>query len=155
MAERGGFTGTCWGWAPGESGLAGLEQSEGGVLDGLAAVVAPSCRAGDGAGVELALTDWMAAWGLGGLGAVGGGAGLGDTGGGVPWTRFTSAERRERGGRVGGPASIQGRPHPGGWWGTYLGCQGLGWAPFWGWVLVAQGPSGAVASTRAWGTPVA
>lgn len=94
MAERGGFTGTCWGCAPGERGLAGLEQSEGGVLEGLA--VAPSCLAGDGAGVEPALTDWMAAWGLGGLGAVGGGVGLGDTGGGVPWTRFTSAERRER-----------------------------------------------------------
>lgn len=74
--------------------MAGLEQSEGGVLEGLAA--APSCRAGDGVGVEPALTDWMVAWGLGGLGAVGGGVGLGDTGGGVPWTRFTSVERRER-----------------------------------------------------------
>jgi hypothetical protein len=30
---------------------------------------------------------------LGGLGAVGGGGGLGDTGGGVPWARFTSAGR--------------------------------------------------------------
>lgn len=106
MVERGGFTGTCWGCAPGDRGLAGLEQSEGGVLEGLAAGL--SCRAGDGAGVELALTDWMAAWGLGGLGAVGGGVGLGDTGGGVPWTRFTSAERRERGRRAAGPAGTPG-----------------------------------------------
>lgn len=45
---------------------------------------------GDG----LALPDGSPAATLTGLGAVGGGGGLGDTGGGVLWARFTSAERR-------------------------------------------------------------
>lgn len=62
------------------------------MLEGL--MVGVSCLAGEGAGVQLALTDWRTGWTFG-FGAVGGGVGFGDVGGGVPWTRFTSAREKQ------------------------------------------------------------
>lgn len=91
-AARGGLAGTCSAGTLGDGGLAGLALSEGGVLAGLARA-AGGWRAGDGAGDGLGLPDCSPATALAGLGAVGGGGGLGDTGGGVPCARFTSAER--------------------------------------------------------------
>ena len=90
-AARGGLAGTCSAGTPGDGGLAGLALSEGGVLAGLVRA-AGGWRAGEGDG--LALPDCSPAAALAGFGAVGGGGGLGDTGGGVPWARFTSAGRR-------------------------------------------------------------
>lgn len=93
-AARGGLAGTCSPGVPGDGGLAGLALSEGGVLAGLARAEG-GWRAGEGVGDGLALPDCSPAAALTGLGAVGGGGGLGDTGGGVPWAPFTSAGRRK------------------------------------------------------------
>lgn len=82
-AARGGLAGTCSAGAPGEGGLAGLALCEGGELAGLTRA-AGGWRAGEGTGEEVALLDCSPATALAGLGAVGGGGGLGDTGGGVP-----------------------------------------------------------------------
>lgn len=62
--------------------MAGLALRDGGVLVGLARG-AGDWRAGEGEGDGLALPDCSPAAALAGLGAVGGGGGLGDTGGGV------------------------------------------------------------------------
>lgn len=88
-AARGGLAGTCSAGAPGEGGLAGLALCEGGELAGLT-TAAGGWRAGEGTGEVVALLDCSPATAFAGLGAVGGGGGLGDTGGGVPWARFTS-----------------------------------------------------------------
>lgn len=92
-AARGGLAGTCSAGAPGEGGLAGLALCEGGELAGLT-TAAGGWRAGEGTGEVVALLDCSPATAFAGLGAVGGGGGLGDTGGGVPWARFTSAWKR-------------------------------------------------------------
>lgn len=81
-AARGGLAGTCNAGATGDGGLAGLALSEGGMLAGLARA-AGGWRAGEGEGDGLALPDCSPAAALAGLGAVGGGGGLGDTGGGM------------------------------------------------------------------------
>lgn len=63
--------------------MAGLALCEGGELAGLTRA-AGGWRAGEGTGEVVALLDCSPATALAGLGAVGGGGGLGDTGGGVP-----------------------------------------------------------------------
>lgn len=106
MDERGGFTGggvglgvagvwgvvgVCgvWGlWGDGLSGLAlgGLGMLDGGKVGGelVCRATAACCLAGvvavAGVGEGGLVIEWMS---LAGLGAVGGGAGLGDTGGGI------------------------------------------------------------------------
>lgn len=96
-----GVVGVCgvWGlWEVGLSGLAfgGLGMLTGGKVWGelLCRATTEFCLTGAGVGVEVGqdglVIEWMS---LAGLGAVGGGAGLGETGGGIFFPSTTELER--------------------------------------------------------------
>lgn len=97
-----GVVGVCgvWGlWEDGLSGLAfgGLGMLEGGKQGGelICRATAECCLtgAGPGHGDGGLVMEWMS---LAGLGAVGGGTGLGETGGGIFFPSTTEMEREKR-----------------------------------------------------------
>lgn len=97
------MVGVCGVWGLWEEGLVGLAFGGLGVLDGgkeggelVCRATAGCCLGGAEAGVDSAgpVTEWMS---LAGLGAVGGGAGLGETGGGIFFPSTTQRAKRKTG----------------------------------------------------------
>lgn len=96
-----GVVGVCGVWGLWEEGLVGLTFGGLGVLDGgkeggelVCRATALCCLAGAAAGVGEGglVMEWMS---FAGLGAVGGGAGLGETGGGIFFPSTTKKENRK------------------------------------------------------------